>query len=142
MDNNEKVNFIKLIGEKQLRKRRVTSTFLITIFAVFYLFSGVSAANSISPSSDFKPLWNISNESELDMFLQAPYHVPNTNIVYLHTNTSVNSETKSWIVSVVSAVDKTTGKKKWSFEFYKKGCLIHGRLLTSHTVKAVLFMHW
>ncbi|MEK3904833.1 hypothetical protein [Paenibacillus sp. FSL R7-0179] len=104
-----------------MRKQRVTSTFLITIFAVFYLFSGVSVATSISPSSDFKPLWNISNKSELDMFLQAPYHVPNSNIVYIHTNTWVNSETKSWMVSVVSAVDKTTGKKKWSFDFYKKG---------------------
>lgn len=109
------------MGEKQLRKQRVTSTFLITIFAVFYLFSGLATANSISPSNDFKPLWNISNKSELDMFLQAPYHVPNTNIVYLHTNTWVNSETKSWMVSVVSAVDKNTGNKKWSFDFYKKG---------------------
>lgn len=105
-----------------MRKQKICIMFLSTIFVVIYLFSGLaSAASSNSSINDIKSLWNISNESELDMFLQAPHHVPNTNTVYIHTNTSINSETKSWMVSVVTAVDKTTGKKKWSFDFYKKG---------------------
>ncbi|WP_438496685.1 PQQ-binding-like beta-propeller repeat protein [Paenibacillus sp. IHBB 3054] len=105
-----------------MHKPKTTTMIFSTIIALILSFSGwASAAYGASSSNDLKPLWNISHDSELDMFLQAPYHLPNTNTVYIHTNTWVNSETKSWMVSVVSAVDKTTGKKRWSFEFYKKG---------------------
>ncbi|MNO44622.1 hypothetical protein D3C76_348690 [compost metagenome] len=42
-------------------------------------------------------------------------------MVYIHSTSSIESQTKSWEVGVVSAVDKTTGKEQWSYSFYKKG---------------------
>ncbi|WP_018756940.1 PQQ-binding-like beta-propeller repeat protein [Paenibacillus terrigena] len=92
------------------------------IIAGVLLFSGmVSAVGSTTTDSLPKdPEWKIALK-KLDGFTEAPYHVPNSNTVYLQSYTLVNSATKVWDVGVVTAADKTTGKEKWSYQFYKKG---------------------
>jgi len=92
------------------------------IIAWVLLFSGmVSAAGSSTTDSLLKaPEWQITLK-KLDGFREAPYHIPNSNTVYLQSYTLVNSATKVWDVGVVIAADKTTGKEKWSYQFYKKG---------------------
>lgn len=80
-----------------------------------------SAAGQQSAGRLPEPAWTAALKSPLDGYTEAPYHVPNSNTVYLPSYTLVNSGTKSWAVGVVTAVDKTTGKQKWSFSFYKKG---------------------
>ncbi|WP_314586988.1 PQQ-binding-like beta-propeller repeat protein [Paenibacillus terrigena] len=92
------------------------------IIAGVLLFSGmVSAAGSSTTDSLLKdPEWKISLK-KLDGFTEAPYHFPNSNTVYLQSYTLVNSATKVWDVGVVTAADKTTGKERWSYQFYKKG---------------------
>lgn len=102
-----------------MRKGKWLYFMLMAGLAVVLSLSGPASvsAGSLLP----KPHWGKTLEFELYGFPQAPYHVPNTNTVYIHSTSSVQSETKSWEVGVVSAVDKTTGKEKWSYPFYKKG---------------------
>ena len=93
------------------------------IIAGVLLFSGtVSAAGSSATDTQIKdPEWKITLESKLDGFTEAPYYVPNSNMVYLQSYTLINSETKIWDVGVVTAADRTTGKVSWSYQFYQKG---------------------
>ncbi|EPY03775.1 hypothetical protein PAALTS15_28576 [Paenibacillus alvei TS-15] len=84
----------------------------------------LSAVTSISASSASKPLpkpsWQ-KNLPEMNQFIEAPYHIPNTKTVYLASNTFIASQTKVWEAGVVTAVDESSGKPKWSFTFYQKG---------------------
>ncbi|MDQ0088874.1 hypothetical protein J2T12_002284 [Paenibacillus anaericanus] len=104
-----------------MRKTKIMCIFLSAILAAIFLLSGGVSANNSLEGSKLNPVWTITLESKLDGFTEAPYHVPNSNTVYLQSYTLINSETKSWDVGVVSAIEKTTGKEKWSYQFYKKG---------------------
>lgn len=96
--------------------------FTVILAGVLLLSSMASAAESSATDNQLKnPAWKFTLKSQLDGFTGDPYHVPNSNTVYLPSYTLTNSATKVWEVGVVTAVDKTTGKEKWSYPFYKKG---------------------
>lgn len=120
-----------------MRKGKWLYFLLLGVF-IGILSSGgpVSAAGgSVLPS----PNWSKTLKFELYGFPQAPYHVPNTNTVYVHSTSSVESETKSWEVAVVSAVDKTTGKEKWNYSFYKKGMAYPWRTEIAYSNKGSVY---
>lgn len=95
-----------------MRKAKLMYIFLSGILAVIFLLSGRVSANNSLGVSKLNPVWTITLENKLDGFTVAPYHVPNSNTVYIQSYTLINSETKSWDVGVVSAIEKTTGKEK------------------------------
>ncbi|WP_430108301.1 PQQ-binding-like beta-propeller repeat protein [Paenibacillus sp. B1-33] len=99
------------------RIKRWSSAVLAVVFCL-------SAVTSVAASSVSKPLpkpsWQ-KNLSEMNQFIEAPYHIPNTKTVYLASNTYIASQTKVWEAGVVTAVDESSGKPKWSFTFYQKG---------------------
>ncbi|WP_185929313.1 outer membrane protein assembly factor BamB family protein [Paenibacillus popilliae] len=84
----------------------------------------LSAVTSVSASRTSKPLpkpsWQ-KDLSEVNQFIEAPFHIPSTKTVYLASNTYIASQTKVWEAGVVTAVDESSGKPKWSFTFYQKG---------------------
>lgn len=105
-----------------LTKKFLYIIIMAMLTGIFILDGSATAAENPTTNNQLPaPAWQITLKSQLEGFPQAPYHVPNTNTVYVNSTTSVASETKIWSVGVVSAVDKASGKEKWSYSFYKKG---------------------
>lgn len=106
---------------------------LIVVLLTSFIIGGLltnsyilaSASNEVvsTKTKTQQPSWKFSLKSETQSFITDPYHVPNTDTLYVTyiSDNYINTGTKVWSGGVVSAIDIKTGKVKWSYETFKKG---------------------